>query len=95
MNQILEINMLYLGVGHAVVAALLERGRVDRPVVRVRVVQLGVAERCAVGPGCYGIAQKYDEVEIYGLWQRKSGLWTVDQCEYNHKRSSLMYWAWK
>ena len=45
--------MVYLGVLHAVAAALLEGCRVDRPVVRVRVVQLGVAERRAVRPGRY------------------------------------------
>ena len=65
----LEINlrfgqyMLYLGVSRAVVAALLEGGRVDRPVVRVGVVQLGVAERRAVGPGRWGIARQDEKVE--------------------------------
>lgn len=50
-SQMVTTGHTYLGVGRAIVAALLQGRRVHRPVVRVRVVQLGVAERRAVGPG--------------------------------------------
>ena len=47
-----------LRIGGAVVAALLQRRRVLRAVVRVGVVEPGLAQRRAVGPGGYGLLEQ-------------------------------------